>query len=110
MLKYQIEATVEKIEKDEGNLVIRLRGCLNYCFEEINRNVYWNIFVDSSDNDKPNKPILKKQDDKIQVDNSIVTQHLLDHALIEKKKLKFELIFDSASDQFTIISISHASN
>jgi hypothetical protein len=116
-IEYQIEATVEKFEIDaKGNLTVQLKGCGKYCFEKENKKdkekQYWNILENLNDAENDKAFRFEKQDAQIKINvpnNEIVMQHLLSHAFIEKKKLKFELQFvpKSKPEHYTIIGISH---
>ena len=115
METYQIEATVEKFElnNENGNLKINIKGATKYCFED-SKKIYWNIFENcngSNETDKPVKHIFHGQEEPVQIivsENKTDAQHLLYHAFIEKKKLKFTLIGEGES--FTITGISNAPN
>ena len=110
MAKYQIIATIENIDLESES--IQIRGVSKYCFEKEKDKEYWNIFEKTKSNKNPeNAQALMFLDIKAQLGLSKIgmeVQHLLDHAFIERKKLKFELSINS--DSSIITSLSHAPN
>jgi len=99
MAKYQIEATIEKLE--QGG--IQLKGTTKYLFEKKKDEEYWNILEAS--NPKDSKLVVIQENFQIDIPkNELGIQHLLGYAFAEKKKLKFEL-----DEKYTITAISNAS-
>ena len=99
MSKYQIIATIEgfNLEKKE----IMLRGINKYCFEK--EKEYWNIFEKP---DTKDMPIFLNASNPIKLfETGMEVQHLLDHAFIERKKLKFEL-----DENYCITDVFYAPN
>ena len=118
MAKYQIEATIEKIEVDTTGIKIQLRGTGKYIFEKENeknnKKEYWNIFEGLNETKKENfTQFFKEKSDKdfiIFSEKLKELQPLFNQVFLEKKKLKFEINNDSNNEIFIITGISHVSS
>ncbi|MDR2972573.1 MAG: hypothetical protein LBU83_11705 [Bacteroidales bacterium] len=110
MSKYQITATVEKIEIQSDDAQFVLKGVGKNFFEsEIDgKKKSYNILepVTSNDEEKP-FPLMSNEKFRLKKDVNGVIGSLLSHGFIENKRLKFE-IEKVNKGNYTITSISKA--
>jgi len=103
MAEYQIEATVEKVDLNTEKMIVQIKGCSKYRFED-HKGVVWNIFENIAGQESKIIKLEELFEVKISKNNILVPQ-IFCHAFLEKKKLKFEL-----DEKLVITGISHVSS
>ena len=107
MDKYQITATIEKIDCT-NDIKLQLKGCGKYVFatENNNQKVDYNI-LEHTTNKIDSKFLDSSEEFYISINNNRdIAINLFSHANIENKRLKFEV--EENNGKYNITSISKA--
>jgi hypothetical protein len=96
--KYQITATIEKIDFESDEIKLQLKGCNKWFFESENdKHKKYNILElleqQTQSQTQPEKLIfLDSKDICFSINNQVLANNPLSQAFMENKRLKFEII------------------